>query len=74
MLCFAGLLSTNFRQDYAISIATIHHLASHSRRKLAVQVRLPCSEVGSINSISSAATFAGCLPSPWAHIDLCVGG
>ncbi|KAG0705955.1 hypothetical protein DFH29DRAFT_799173 [Suillus ampliporus] len=25
--------------DYAISIATIHHLASHDRRKLAVQVR-----------------------------------
>ncbi|KAI6132086.1 hypothetical protein EDD16DRAFT_1881987 [Pisolithus croceorrhizus] len=28
--------------DYAISIATIHHLASHQRRKLAVQRLLQC--------------------------------
>lgn len=27
-----------YDQDYAISIATIHHLSTHGRRKIAVQV------------------------------------
>ena len=30
------------RQDYAISIATIHHLSTHARRKLAVTRLLEC--------------------------------
>ncbi len=44
----ASITQGYLTQDYAISIATIHHLATYERRKLAVQVshaspqELPC--------------------------------
>lgn len=39
--CFVCGLTRTFLQDYAISIATIHHLATPERRRAAVKVREP---------------------------------
>lgn len=62
-------------QDYAISIATIHHLATPRRRMLAVQVSTKFSV--SIDIATQAMKFtaspAKCVSRAWSSSYLCLG-
>jgi hypothetical protein len=62
-----------YSKDYAISIATIHHLATVERRAAGVKVRSV--EYHSHTSVTSSnpETTRVCLPETWSHSDLCLG-
>jgi tRNA (uracil-5-)-methyltransferase TRM9 len=62
-----------YSKDFAISIATIHHLATVERRVAGVKVR--SSEYHSHTSVTSSnpETTRVCLTETWAHSDLCLG-
>lgn len=59
-------------KDYAISIATIHHLASHERRKLAVQVGEGV-EVKCVDTDPSTATSTLRFTQPRPRLNLRLG-
>ena len=61
-------------QDYAISIATIHHLATVERRREAVKVSSKseyCLALFVTNSFPDHPTLS--LANTWQSIDLCMG-
>lgn len=58
-------------KDYAISIATIHHLATHERRKLAVKV---CScQLKLVMKIHFAETTSISIFKPWSYFNIRLG-
>ena len=60
-------------QDYAISIATIHHLTTHERRMRAVQVRMePLQVYLHLTPQRAIGTLTIRQPRRWKSHDLCL--
>jgi len=62
----------NTFQDYAISIATIHHLSTRERRKRAIQVRVKFSDRRH-SPECIAASYSEYITGAWACLGLRLG-
>ena len=73
--CRAGLrlIRVTYSKDYAISIATIHHLATVERRVAAVKVYSVRYHSDTPLPSSDTETARGRLPETWSYSDLCLG-